>query len=170
MTSSSQGKGAEDGTLPVLYQHCLAVYEAMLQSSAKTTTIDGGVKQEAVVYEGFLTKLVTEQIHLSVPYYTSVMRALKKMGCCSQVRRGGSTSPSQWRLFHEPTEELFTSKVQKARNSPTSQHTTRLDTLEGNQIMLAKRVSEIEAILRNALDEGKEEQDVLPESTDKHAD
>src|SRR5882757_3836561 len=110
-----------DDTLPVLYQHCKDVYERMLTQSTKQEYKDGEEVKIAIVYEGFLTKLVTEQLHLSVPYYTSTIRALKKMGCMSQLRRGGSTSPSQWQLFREPTEELFRS-TQKVKASPTSQY------------------------------------------------
>ncbi len=59
------------------------------------------------MYEGMLTKLITVELNLSVPYYTSILRALKRMGCVRQIRRGGGTSASQWELICPPTEEAF---------------------------------------------------------------
>jgi hypothetical protein len=156
MNSDTQG----ETTLPVLYSHCKAVYEAMLRSSSKQEfqDADGQIK-EAVVYEGFLTKLITEDLHLSVPYYTSVRNALKKMGCIRQLRRGGSTSPSQWQLYYEPTEALFTEKVQKAGSRRTNPNATRLDQCEASIQSLNRRVSVLEQALQNLIKE--EEQGVL---------
>lgn len=147
--NSSQG---EAETLPVLFNHCKDVYAAMLRSSSKQSFIEDGQTKEAVLYEGFLTKLVTEDLHLSVPYYTSVMRALKKMGCVEQVRRGGSTSPSQWRLYFEPTEDLFKNKA-GGKKRASSQHDSRLSQVEGIVQTLNQRVTTLENILRNLADE-----------------
>jgi hypothetical protein len=127
------------------------------QSSKQEYKDDDNTMKEAVVYEGFLTKLVTEELHLSVPYYTTVMRALKKMGCVRQVRRGGSTSPSQWQLYFEPTENLFTEKagVSNKRNTQT----TRLEQCEDSIQALNRRVSTLEQALQNLVRE--EQQGVL---------
>lgn len=154
MNSDQRG----ETTLPVLYSHCRDVYEAMLRSSSKQEyKDDDGSQKEAVVYEGFLTKLVTEELHLSVPYYTTVMRALKKMECVRQVRRGGSTSPSQWQLYFEPTEKLFVEKagVTSKRNTQT----TRLEQAENSIQALNRRVTTLETALQNIIRE--EQQGVL---------
>jgi hypothetical protein len=60
-----------------------------------------------VVYEGMLTKLVTEDLGLPVPYYTKVRQFLMAMGCIRQLRRGGGSAPSQWELIREPTIDLW---------------------------------------------------------------
>jgi hypothetical protein len=159
-TGKTGRPSSEEGTLPVLYSHSKAVYEAMLRSSSKQEFKDAdGQTKEAVVYEGFLTKLVTEDLHLSVPYYTSVMRALKKMGCVRQVRRGGSSSPSQWQLYFEPTEKLFVEKT-KLTNKRSNAQSTRLEQCESNIQALNRRVTTLEAALQNMIKE--EEQGVLP--------
>jgi hypothetical protein len=88
-----------DGAITTLFTHCQNVYHRM-ESQARPT---GGM----LVYEGMLTKLITSELNLSVPYYTSVLKALKRMGCLRQIRRGGGSSPSQWELLREPTRELF---------------------------------------------------------------
>ncbi len=145
---------SEEASLPVLYKHCKDTYDAMLRSSSKQEYRDDNNKmQEAVVYEGFLTKLVTEDLHLSVPYYTTVMGALKKMGCVRQVRRGGSTSPSQWQLYHEPTENLFRTKQQQGKKTSRSAHGSRLDQVEGTVQILNQRVSAIERVLQQFIDD-----------------
>lgn len=159
---ATQGNGRpspeDEGALPVLFSHSKDVYEAMLRTSSKQGYKEGGEDKEAVVYEGFLTKLVTEELRLAVPYYTTIMTALKKMGCARQLRRGGSTSPSQWVLYHEPTEELYRDKVQRWRK-PIGQNATRLDALEANLLQVGRRVSDLEAILHRELSEQEESED-----------
>jgi hypothetical protein len=84
---------------PALFGHCQKVYEEMLNDA----TPHGGM----IVYEGFLTQLVTGKLNLSVPYYTAIRSTLTSMGCIRQLRRGGSTTPSQWELIYEPDLEAF---------------------------------------------------------------
>lgn len=86
---------------PTLFEHCVAVFQEM-EGQAR----DEGA--EGLIYEGHLTKLFN-QLGLSAPYYTSVMRRLKQMDCVVQVRRGGGTSTSRWRLVRVPSEESFRS-------------------------------------------------------------
>jgi hypothetical protein len=148
----------DEESLPVLFFHSKDVYEAMLRQSSKQPYHDGGEERVAVVYEGFLTKLFTEDLRLSVPLYSSVLAALKKMGCVAQLRRGGSTSPSQWQLFTEPTKDLFKAKVLggKRRTGPASQYTTRLDQMEDMVAQLSKTVNQHSAILQRFIDEERE--------------
>jgi len=71
-----------------------------------------------LIYEGFLTTLVTRQLNLSVPYYTSVTNVLKRMGCVRQLRRGGGSAPSQWLLIKEPQEKDFLATLPKKLGRP----------------------------------------------------
>jgi hypothetical protein len=65
---------------------------------------------KAIVYEGFLTTLVKEQLNLSVPYYTSIRNLLLDMECVRQLRRGGGNTPSQWLMIREPTAACYWQK------------------------------------------------------------
>jgi transcription termination factor NusB len=95
---------------------------------------------EAVVYEGFLTRLITQQLNLSVPYYTKVRKALLRMGCIRQLRRGGGSSPSQWELSHEPDLDSFLK--QEAPKVPKQDK----DEATHQQILaLTHRVAELES-------------------------
>lgn len=101
-------KPAGDATPEALYQHCETAYRAMMQSATGRVLVDDeGVEQTIIVWEGMLTQFITGELHLSVPYYTKITQALKRMGCISQLKRGGGTAPSQWRLITEPTIQLF---------------------------------------------------------------
>ena len=96
----------EQETLPAIFDHCVNVYKRM-ESEAQLVQApaeEGG--EQYLVWEGHLTKLFAA-LHLSVPYYTSVTRELKRMGCIAQKRRGGGNAPSQWLILTAPTEELF---------------------------------------------------------------
>jgi len=76
-------------------------------TSVPTFTDADAEPSHIIVYEGFLTQLVTGQLNLSVPYYTSVRTSLIRMGCIKQLRRGGGTAPSQWEMCYEPTLDAF---------------------------------------------------------------
>lgn len=116
----------EELRIPALFEHCLTVYAAM-EEQGSLGPIRSMDNQEGLVYEGFLTHLITEEAHLSLPYYTKVTGKLKAMGCIQQLRRGGSSSPSRWLLHHQPTMELY----DETDDAPgKKQRTDRLDTLE----------------------------------------
>jgi len=88
--------------IPALFEQCLEVYEAMAdQASMQQAYLD--TEEEFLVYEGFLTRLITRDLHYSNPYYTKVTKRLKAMDCIRQVKRGGSTTPSRWALIKTPT-------------------------------------------------------------------
>jgi hypothetical protein len=113
---------------PVLFEHCVRVYYAMRDQATwipresevmQSLCTDHGLptkdcevcRPDAAeeldhTYEGKLTKLFQE-LYLSAPLYTSVMNALKTMGCVVQTRRGGGSAPSRWVLLQEPNEETF---------------------------------------------------------------
>jgi hypothetical protein len=100
----SMRRGQPVSDAPALFQHCCEVWETMDKASKDLVLPETGDKVR--VYEGFTTKLF-DQLHLPVPYYTSVFTALKGMDCVRQIRRGGGGSPSQWLIVQRPTIELF---------------------------------------------------------------
>lgn len=94
----------ETELVPALYEHCVEVYEQMA-NEAKLEVIDES-GDGRLVYEGFITRLF-QDLGLSIPYFSSVMTKLKAMQSVSQLRRGGSTTPSRWVLITAPTLEAF---------------------------------------------------------------
>jgi hypothetical protein len=126
----------EEDLVPALFQHCCDVYALMERQATKVGT--------RIIYEGFLTKLITEKpIFLSVPYYTSVRSSLVRMGCITQLRRGGGSSPSLWVLNHPPTLQLFTHErpLKKAG-------TQRIDSLEQQIRDCHTRIAALESTVR----------------------
>lgn len=102
-------------TLPALFDHCTAVYGAMIKAAGTAVMEDDNHLEEDLrgkpVYEGHLTRLFAE-LGLSTPYYTSVMTRLKRMRCVEQLRRGGGNAHSRWVLKQEPTEALWNAAIQ----------------------------------------------------------
>lgn len=98
-------KGDDNRDAPVaLYLHCTQTYEKMFEHATKKHDDTG---EEIIVYEGMLTRLITQELYLPTPYYSLITQALKRMRCIRQLRRGGGSAPSQWELIQHPTEELF---------------------------------------------------------------
>jgi hypothetical protein len=128
--------------LVALYDHAVRTYEAMLQHSERQTLDEGEVPEIVLVYEGFLTKLLKEELQLAVPYYTSVTRALIAMGCVRQLRRGGGNSPSSWQLITAPTRERF--ETMKSRKRVKTDTERNIDNLVQRTRDLTKRVSTLE--------------------------
>lgn len=119
--------------VPALFEHAYSVYTAM-KERAHTEQLHEHEDGEGLVYEGFLTKLVTVELGLAIPYYTSIMRMLKEMQCVTQLRRGGSSAPSRWALHGEPTvdafrtvEERLSARMQQEKTTPDSQRVTDLN-------------------------------------------
>src|SRR5690242_10755198 len=90
---------------PSDFAHCKTLYEAMLAEAARVPDPEQPTEDNAgmIVYTGYLTKLVTQQLRFSVPYYTSLRHHLARMGCIKQLKRGGGSAPSEWLLIKEPT-------------------------------------------------------------------
>jgi hypothetical protein len=130
---------------PKLYEHCLTVFEQM-RTEAKPTAVEG---THALVYEGFLTRLFNK-LSLATPYYTSVMQALRKMGCVKQLSRGGGASPSKWELLQEPTLELFNSSTAKRLHD-----NTKMGQLQQQVSDLRDRLDDVEEMVA-AMTEVKE--------------
>lgn len=118
---------------PVMYEHCARVWDAMCEIAEQT--------DEGIVYEGHTTKLF-QRLNLPGPYYTPVMKHLTNMGCVEQLRRGGGSTLSKWRILARPSEESFTSVV-GTNATPTG----RMAQLEQMVRDLNRRVSNVEAVL-----------------------
>ena len=92
--------------VPALFEQSVELYETMADQ-AKMEPPFHDSEAEVLVYDGHLTKLVTDDLHYSVPYYTRLTSILKDMDCIRQIRRGGSTTTSRWILLQPPNLEVF---------------------------------------------------------------
>jgi hypothetical protein len=131
-----------DEALPAIFEHCRTVYKEM-EAEANLVSREGeGIDGSAeLIWEGHLTKLFA-RLHLSVPYYTSVTRELKRMGCIRQRRRGGGNASSQWIILTEPTEELFRSD-QNRTSGIAAKKANKLEMLEQQVKDLSRTVQKI---------------------------
>lgn len=75
-----------------MYDHYMTVYEHM-KAKAIAEDIDGKM---ALVYTGFLSRVVTGELKMPVPYYTYIVRTLEASKMAIQVRRGAGRTPSRW--------------------------------------------------------------------------
>ena len=124
---------------PALYKRCRETYKAMARESES----DG----EYLTYEGFITRLITDDLGYSNAYYSHIRNTLIKMGCVEQLVRGGATTPSVWRLFKEPTMELYEKAgliVATPREQRLKDINTRLITLEEAYDDLEERIKKLE--------------------------
>jgi hypothetical protein len=126
-------------TPKMLFTHSVNAYAALKR--------DADVVDGKLIWTGFMTHVIRNDLNLSVPYYSQILKALKRMGCVEQLRRGGSSTPSQWLLVREPTEELFESSPMRVTT-----RTTRLDAVEQQCHDLSERIDMIEALLRQGLE------------------
>ena len=138
MSSVSIESTTDEQQMPMLYDHCCTVYQTMLRYAKKDETT-------AIVYEGHLTKLFVA-LNLSVPYYTSVTRKLKDMGCIRQLRRGGGNAPSRWLLVTEPTEELWGTDIIAVREV-AARKAQEADMLNQQMRDLGRRLTTVEKAL-----------------------
>jgi hypothetical protein len=131
---------------PSLFLHCSSVFELM----KKRATPEIIESTHALVYRGFLTHLITQDLELATPYYTHVMHRLKKMGCVRQLQRGGGPSPSTWELIEEPTLEAYEAAEDKKEKPQTWKGQTdevmqrmlsRLDTLEEQMAIVLEEMA-----------------------------
>lgn len=133
------------------FRYCCDVYKLMAEE-AKDLNAEQTGTVAMVVWEGFFTKLIVDRMGLSVPYYSTVRRELMRMGCIRQLRRGGGSSPSQWELLREPTEELWHNAPAKRSLANTKQDATASQVQD-----LARRLTRMEEnfdVLMEALTEG----------------
>jgi hypothetical protein len=135
------------GTPPAMFEHACKVYAAMdAEASEERPIIDGQVSDTADVirvYEGHLTTLF-QNLEVSAPYYTTIMRAIKGMGCAEQLRRGGGTATSRWQLNYPPTLEGY---MAYHNNKPSRKQGVSA-AFEQRLSDLVRRVENIEKYLR----------------------
>ena len=80
---------------PVLYRLSLIAYEALEKSANENGIWEGGIVS-------FL-----EDHGIPQSRYSYVMKALRRMGCITKLRRGANQSPSVIQLHQRPTIELY---------------------------------------------------------------
>lgn len=149
----------EQDTLPALFEHCQRVYDKM-ETEANLIDLEPSAPSghKSLIWEGYLTKLFSS-LHLSVPYYTSVTRELKRMGCVRQKRRGGGNAPSQWEIITAPTEELFRSDMNRTSGIAAKK--------ASRQQMLEQRVSDLSKTVNRIASENEAILDILMEREGK---
>lgn len=122
---------------PALLRDCKIIYEKMQETANED--IDGGTAWQWV---GSLVRLFADT-GLPTPKYTAVMRALREMGCCEQMQRGGGGSPSIWRLIKPPTQQDFDAKA----NASTKAKKIKEEVADQRIRDLSLRVSSLETQL-----------------------
>lgn len=128
--------------MPIIWNYCVQVYEAMVGEANFEPLGVGYGDDEGLIYDGFTTKLIRD-LGLPVPYYTKILRELQRMDCIRQLRRGGSTTTSRWMLLQEPTRELFKTAV-GSKESRKHSGLHRMDTLEQQVRDLNERIHRME--------------------------
>lgn len=112
-----------------LWNYVEKVYSAMAEAGT-VQAVDG---KEAIVWEGFTTRL-QKDLEVPVPYYGKILTALQMMGCAQQLRRGGGTAMSKWVLWKTPTETEYMlvkdSIAARPRGSKVLALEQRVDNLE----------------------------------------
>jgi hypothetical protein len=136
-------ESSETPPTPALYLHAVKAYELM-EAEATEVQFDDG--EPAMLWTGHLTKLIASQLHLSTPYYTGVVRALKRMGCIRQIKRGGGTAESEWEIIKPPTPELWAKLDRKSARLYASQ-VSATEQLTAMVADLQKRVNRLEKAL-----------------------
>lgn len=136
---------ADDDPTPALFIHCQSTYRAMAAEAREVTEGETSM----IIWEGMFTAFIVKKLNLSVPYYTQITRALKRMGCIRQIKRGGGSAPSMWELITEPTEELYRNKMPR-RKAP---RTDRVGMLQDQFDTLNQRVSVLERAFENIIAE-----------------
>lgn len=140
-------KSPEERDAPVaLYLHCTQTYEKMFEHAAKKVDDKG---EDIIVYEGMLTRLITQELYLPTPYYSLITQALKRMRCIRQLRRGGGSAPSQWELIQHPTEDLFNNAL-PTKKPGKSKH----EMLQDQVSSLNTRVLALETVLEKVIENG----------------
>ena len=106
--------------VPALFEQCLELYEAM-SDRATMAPLQYGETEEGLVYEGFLTHLITDsdKLNYSNPYYSKLTKRLKDMDCMRQLTRGGSTKMSRWLMIQPPTLKHFQNVATQKTTRPS---------------------------------------------------
>jgi hypothetical protein len=130
--------------LPKIYVQCREAYNAM-RRTARPAEPDG-----TIIWEGFLTSFLKEELGYDSSRYSRITTTLKEMGCIQQVARGsGRNNPSEWALIGEPTLDGFAYYKEKTgkRYHKVNLERQRIKDLVNTVSLLNQRVEHIEALL-----------------------
>jgi len=124
----------------IRFTHAKNAYDLMNAEAARRKFDEG---PELLVWEGFLTRLIKDQLGLATPYYSDIKGILDEQGmnCIRQLRRGGASTKSQWALLKEPTEEDW---LKYLENKPPSRKAIYEQQLQD----MNRRLTAIENVLR----------------------
>lgn len=103
---------------PVLWEYAEQTYQAMLERAGRV--------DEKLVYEGFISRMIIEELKFPVPSYGKILYVLRQMGCIEQLKRGGGPTPSKWVLWKTPTLEDFN----KVHGPVRSKYETQVSRME----------------------------------------
>jgi hypothetical protein len=115
-----------------MFEHCRTVYEGMLAVSAEGNGTH--------VYRGFLSTLIHRELGLPLSYYTEIKGVLEQLGCIEQVKRGGGTTPSEWKLYGPPDPYLF----EQIRGPTQRRRAGSISMMEQSILSLNTRLIEVE--------------------------
>lgn len=134
----------ENEAPPAAFGHIMSVWNTMCADATPTS--------EGLVYEGYMTKLITKQLNLAIPYYTLVTQAFKGMNCAKQLQRGGGNSKSRWLLKKEPTLETYLAWEEERRNSKRSDSVSKTAVQLQMIQDLDSRIETLESALAELID------------------
>lgn len=92
------------------------------------------------VWTGAMTSVLSDK-GISNGAYTPITGGLQMMGCVEQLRRGGGSTSSQWKLLKKPTIALFESA---ASSKYRTKERHRFEILEGQLEAAVKRIATLE--------------------------
>lgn len=146
----------EERPMKALYDHCNLIFDEMYKEAVPEETVVSRIEGDEqtpgtevttatgyMIWTGHTTHLFS-RLGMATPYYTTVMTALKKMGCVEQIKRGGGNSMSKWRLVRKPEEDYFHAAEKLQKPVQGSQKA-----LEQQVRDLNKRVTTLEDVLHD---------------------
>lgn len=139
---------------PAIFEHATRTWDYLYEQSFVEDSGDGPIR----IWEGSLTKVITDDLGLSNPYYTKITTLLRAAGCLEMLKRGGGGSVSRWMIRTKPDTELLYRTVQhldsrsnqrfeaeRAQEQRLKDINTRVLELEDEIEMLRERMDILEA-------------------------
>lgn len=109
------------------------------------------VAGEGLIYTGYFSVLVQQDMNLPVPYYTEIKGSLVRLGCIEQLHRGGGKTPSVWKLYFPPEPHLF--EQSRLQNGVQRRRPASITRLEQSILLLNNRLLEVEKVVARLLKE-----------------
>ena len=97
------------------------------------------------VWEGYTTHLMAD-LKIPIPYYGKILDALQRMGCATQLQRGGGTSPSRWVVHKAPTLDGYIEVKPQLGGMRGGKSATTDEILEQRVSDIEKRVGTIDIL------------------------